>query len=142
MAATNVVNIVVHSVVADSSLLDCCDLFLFFLFLFSTLCLQVGHRLRFRGGFSCFVCFIWCQLFACLIRAAIFRLPSKFVDWSLFLCHRHLWSVLFFFFFIYIFFFVTGICVQFLSYKAFSAVGIRARLLLSFPSFFLNALRC
>ena len=26
MAATNVVNVVVHSFVADSSLLDCCDL--------------------------------------------------------------------------------------------------------------------
>jgi len=91
---------------------------------FSTLCLQVGHRLRFWGGFSCFVCFIWCQLFACLIRAAIFRLPSTFAVWSFFLCHRHLWSVLSFLFS----FFVTGICVQFLSYTAFSAIGIRARL--------------
>ena len=30
------------------------------------------------------------------------------------------------------FFFVTDICVQFLSYAAFSAVGIRARLSVSF----------
>ena len=90
MAAANVVNVVVHSFVADRSLLDCCDLVVFF----STLCLQVGHRLRFLGGFNCFVCFIWCQLFACLIRAAIFRLPSTFVVWSFFLCHRHLWYVL------------------------------------------------
>ena len=37
-----------------------------------------------------------------------------------FLCHRHLWSVLSFF--------ATGICVQSLSFTAFSAVGIRVRL--------------
>ena len=30
MAATNVVNVLVHSFVADSSLLDCCDLVAFF----------------------------------------------------------------------------------------------------------------
>ena len=30
MAATSVVNVVVHSFVADSSLLDCCDLVVFF----------------------------------------------------------------------------------------------------------------
>ena len=85
-----------------------------------TLCLQVGNHLGFWGGFSCFVSFIWCQLFACLIRAAIFRLLPAFVVWSFFLCHRHLWSVLFFF--------ATGICVQSLSFMAFSAVGIRVRL--------------
>ena len=34
---------------------------------FSTLCLQVGNRLGFWGGFSCFVSFIWCHLFAWLI---------------------------------------------------------------------------
>ena len=33
MAATNVVNVVVHSFFADSSLLDCCDLVFFFLHL-------------------------------------------------------------------------------------------------------------
>ena len=66
------------------------------------------------------ISFIWCQLFACLIRAAIFRLPPAFVVWSFFLCHRHLWSVLYFF--------ATGICVQSLSFMAFSAVGIRVRL--------------
>ena len=84
---------------------------------FSTLCLQVGNRLGFWGGFSCFVSLIWCQLFACLIRAAIFRLPPAFMVWSFFLCHRHLWSVLSFF--------ATGICVQSQSFMAFSAVGIR-----------------
>ena len=31
--------------------------------------------------FSCFVSFIWCQLFACLIRAAIFRLPPALILW-------------------------------------------------------------
>ena len=35
MAATNVVNVVVHSFVADSSLLDCCDLVVFFSTLFA-----------------------------------------------------------------------------------------------------------
>ena len=40
--------VVVHSFVADSSLLDCCDLVIFFLCAcFSTLCLQVGDRLGF-----------------------------------------------------------------------------------------------
>ncbi len=87
---------------------------------FSILCLPVGHRLRFWGDFSCFVSFIWCQLFACLIRAAIFRLPPSFVVWSFFFCPRHLWTVLSFF--------ATGICVQPLSFTAFSAVGIRVRL--------------
>ena len=58
--------------------------------------------------------------FACLIRAAIFRLPPAFVVWSFFLCHRHLWSVLSFF--------AIGICVQSLSFMAFSVVGIRVRL--------------
>ena len=97
--------VVVHSFVADSSLLDCCDLVVFFCCLFlggSTLCLQVGNHLGFGGGFSCFVSFIWCQLFGWLIWAAIFHLPPAFVVWSFFLCHRHLWSVLSFF--------ATGIC--------------------------------
>ena len=39
---------------------------------------------------------------------------------SFFLCHRHLWSVLSFF--------ATGICVQSVSFMAFSAVGIRVGL--------------
>ena len=39
--------------------------------------------------------------------------------WSFFLCHGHLWSVLSFF--------AIGICVQSLSFKAFTAVGIRVR---------------
>ena len=57
-------------------------------FFFSTLCLQVGNRLGFWGGFSCFVSFIWCQL-----------------DWlgqPFFICHQHLWFGLSFF--------ATGIC--------------------------------
>ena len=45
--------VVVHSFVADSSLLDCCDLVDFFICVCSTLCLQVGKRLVFCGGFSC-----------------------------------------------------------------------------------------
>ena len=95
--------VVVHSFVADNSLLDCCDYF------FLTLCFQVGNRLGFWGGFSCFVYFIWCQLFACLIRAAIFRLPPAFVVCS---------------------FFAAGICVQSLFSTTFSAVGIRVILFL------------
>ena len=111
--------VVVHSFAADSSLLDRCDLVVCFC-VFSTLCLQVGNRLG-CWCFSCFISFIRCQLFACLIRATIFRLPPAFVVWSFFLCHRHLWSVLSFF--------ATGICVQSLSsFTAFSAVGIRVRL--------------
>ncbi len=54
-----------------------------------------------------------------VIFAAIFCLPPVFVVWSFFLCHRHLWSVLSFF--------ATGICVQSLSFTAFSAVGIRVK---------------
>ena len=75
---------------------------------FSTLCLQVGNHLGFWGGFSCFVSFIWCQPFACLIRQPFF------------VCHQHLWFGLSFF--------ATGICVQSLSLTAFSAVSIRVRL--------------
>ena len=113
--------VVVHSFVADSSLLDCCDLVVFF-----CVCVFVFHRMlagRQPFGilrwFQLFVSFIWCQLFACLIRAANFRLLPAFVVWSFFLCHRHLWSVLSFF--------ATGICVQSLSFTAFSALGIRVR---------------
>ena len=39
--------VVVDSFVADSSLLDCCDLVVCFVCVFSTLCLQVGNRLGF-----------------------------------------------------------------------------------------------
>ena len=92
--------VVVHSVVADSSLLDCCDLlvllFLFVFGVFSTSCFQVGNRLGFCGGFSCFISFMWCQLFARLIRETIFRLPPAFVVCSFFLCHKHLCPVSFF----------------------------------------------
>ena len=126
--------VVVHSFVADSSLLDCCDLVVCVCVFFSTLCLQVGTRLGFWGGFSCFVSFIWCQLFACLIRAAIVRLPPAFVVWSFFLCHRLLWSVLSFF--------ATGICVQSLSNTAFSAVGIRVRLVVFALLAFVSGYQC
>jgi len=101
--------VVGHSFVADCSLLDCCDFLIFFL-----------PTLGFWGGFSCFVSFIWCQPFACLIKAAIFRLPPAYVVWSFVLCYRYLWSVLSFF--------STVICVHSLSFTAFSAVGIRVRL--------------
>ena len=96
--------VVVHSFVADGSLLDRCDLVVIFVCVFfSTLCLQLGNRLGFWGGFSCFVSFIWCQLFACLIREPFF------------VCHQPLSFGLFFFatgicgLFS---FFATGICVQ------------------------------
>ena len=105
--------VVVHSFVADCSLLDCCDFVVVVVVVFLP-------TLGFWGGFSCFVSFIWCQLFACLIRAAIFRLPPAYVVWSFVLCHRQLWSVLSFF--------DTVICVHSLSFTAFSAVGIRVRL--------------
>ena len=91
-----------------------------FVGIFSTLCLQVGNHLGFWGGFSCFVSFIWCQLFVCLIMAAIFCLPPAFVVWSFLLCHRPFFSVLSFF--------APGICVQSLCFMAFSAVGIHGRL--------------
>ena len=115
--------VVVHFFVADCSLLDCCDLVVFLLLfvlgVFSTLCLQVGNRLGFWGGFSNFVSFIWCRLFAWLIREAIFHLPPAFVVCSFFFCHRHLWSVLSFF--------AIGICVWSLSFMAFSAIAIHVR---------------
>ena len=86
------------------------------LLFFSTLCLQVGNRLGFWGGFSCFVSFIWCQLFAWLLLV----LGKEFFICHQHLCCRHLWSVLSFF--------ATGICVWSLSFMALSAVGIHVRL--------------
>ena len=71
------------------------------------------------GSAVLFLSFGVISVFACLIRAAIFRLPPPFVVWSFFLCHRHLWSVLFFF--------ATCIGVRSLFY-GFFAVGIRVRL--------------
>ena len=98
----------------------------------STLCLQLGKRLGFWGGFSCFGSFIRCQLFACLIVAAIFRLPPPFVVWPFFLCHGHLWSVLSFF--------AIGICV--VSFTAFSVVGIRVRLFVFALLAFVSGYQC
>ena len=67
------------------------------------------------------VSFIWCQLFACLIRAwQPFFVCHHGLVFRVFLCHRHLWSVLSFF--------ATGICVQSFYFTAFCAVGIRVRL--------------
>ena len=111
--------VVVHSFVADSSLLDCCDLWCVFVLLFFHLMLAGRQPFEVLRWFQLFVSFIWCQLFAYLIRPAIFRLPPAFVVWSFILCHGHLWSVLSFF--------ATGICVQSLSFTAFSAVFIRVR---------------
>ena len=85
--------VVVHSFVADNSLLVL-DLWFGGFFLVSAVCLP-----DYGSHFS----------FATSICVLVFLL-----------CHRHLWSVLFFF--------ATGICVQSLSFTAFSAVGIHVRL--------------
>jgi len=78
--------VVVDSFVEDSSLLDCCDLVAFFVCLFFHLMLAYFEATvcGFWGGFNCFFSFIWCQLFACLIRAALFCLPPAFVVWYFF----------------------------------------------------------
>ena len=114
--------VVVHSFVVDSSLLDCCDLVIFHF------CWYFFHLML--AGRQPFGVLRWFQLFCffhlvsavcvCLIMAAIFCLPPAFVVWSFLLCHRHLWSVLSFF--------APGICVQTLSFMAFSAIGIHVRL--------------
>ena len=146
--------VAIHSFVADSSLLDSCDLVGFLLLLRVCVCVCLGVVvLLLLCVFLCvcvcvfFVCLLllflcvcvfhlmlggrqpfgvlrWLQLLflsfgvSCLL--AIFRLKPAFVVWSFFLCHRHLWSVLSFF--------AIGICVQSLSFTAFSAAGIRVRL--------------
>ena len=100
LCAVMALTVVVHSFVADSSLLDCCDLVVFFP---PYICRQatvwvygvVSAVLFLSFGVSCllawlgqpfFVChqllwfglsFIWCQLFACLIRAAIFSFATN-----------------------------------------------------------------
>ena len=118
--------VVVHSFVADSSLLDLWfggGFVLFCLFVcfwcFFHLMLAGGQPFGVLRWFQLF-CFIHLVSAVCLtIREAIFRLPPVFVVCSFFLCHRHLRSVLSFF--------ATGICVRSLSFVAFSAVGIRVR---------------
>ena len=119
MAATNVVNVVVHLFVADSSLLDRCDLVVCFFHL------MFAGRLPFAflRWFQPFCLFHLVSAVACLTSATIFRLSSTFVVWSFFLCHRHLWSFLLL---LLPFFFLHR--HLFLSYMAISAVGIRARL--------------
>ena len=117
--------VVIQSFVADSSLLDCCDLVFFCLFVFGV-CFFLHLMLAGRQPFGvlrwfqlfCFIHLVWA---VCLtFREGIFHLPPAFVVCSFFLCHRHLWFVLSFF--------ATGICVRSLSFVAFSAVGIRVRL--------------
>ena len=104
--------LVVHSFVADSSLLDCCDLVVFFWVFFSLhLMLACRPQFGFLRWFQLFYFFhLWFGvscLLAWLRQPLIFRLPPAFVVWS---------------------FFATGICVQSLSFTAFSAVGLRVRL--------------
>ena len=91
-----------------------------------TLCLQgVGGPHLMLAGRQPFGVLRWFRLFCFfhLVSAVCFlttfRLPPAFAVWSFFHCHRHLWSVLSFF--------ATGICVQPLSFTAFSAVGLRVR---------------
>ena len=77
--------VVVHIFVADTSLLDCCDLVFLLLLLLCFFHLMLAGRQPFGvlKWFQLFS-FILCQLFACLIRAAIFCLPPAFVVWSFF----------------------------------------------------------
>ena len=63
--------------------------------------------------FSCFVSFIWCQLFACLIRATISGLPPAFVVWSFFRFATGICGLFF------LSFLATGIYVRSLSFTAF-----------------------
>ena len=160
----------VHSFGADSSLLDCCDLVVYF----STLCLQVKptfwvsevvsavlflsfgvicllawlgqpylvchqHLWFVLSFFATAICglfyfslplaFVVCSFFFATGICGLFflPLPQAFVVCSFFLCHRHLWS--------FLSFFVTGICIQFLSFTAaFPAVGILVRLCLCLVS--------
>ena len=88
---------------------------------FSTLCLQVGNRLGFWGGFICFVSFIWCRLFAWL---------NHWLEQPFFIFYQHLWFVFLSLpqAFVVCSFFATGICVWSLSFMTFSAIGIHVRL--------------
>ena len=114
--------VVVHSFVADSSLLDCCDLVVF-------LCACFFHLML--AGRQPFGVLRWFQLFCFFYLVSAVCLPDESSHFSfatsicglVFLCHRHLRSVLSFF--------ATGICVQSLSFTAFSAVGLRVRLFVS-----------
>ena len=92
--------VVVHSFVADSRLLDCCDLVVcvlvvFFSFFFSFFLPPYACQVWDFEVVSAVLFLSLCQLFACLIRAAIFRLPPAFVVWSFFLSHRHLCGLFF-----------------------------------------------
>ena len=89
---------------------------------FSTLCLQVGNRLGFWVGFSCFFSFIWCHLFLAWLGQPFF------------VSHQHLWFGLSFF--------ATGICVQSLSFVAFSAIGIHVRLFVFALFVFVSGYQC
>ena len=76
-------------------------LFFFFFFFFaffprSTLCLQVGNRSGFWVWFQLSFFFIWCQLFACLIRAVTDFSFATSICGLVFPCYRHLCTVSFF----------------------------------------------
>ena len=79
--------VVVHSFVADSSLLDSCDLVGFVVVVFSHLML---------AGRQPFGVLRWFQLFC------FFHLVSAWLGQPFFVCHQHLWFGLSFF--------ATGIC--------------------------------
>ena len=108
--------VVVHSFVADSSLLDCFDLVVCFLGVFF-FHLVLAARQPF-GVLRWFQLFLFLSFgVSCLL--AWLGQPFSFatrICGLVFLCHRHLWSVLSFF--------ATGICVRSLSFTAFSAVGV------------------
>ena len=127
--------VVVHTFVADSSLLDCCDLvggerggggiLFFFFFFFSPLMLAGRQPFEFFKVISALL-FLSFGV-SCLLA---------WLGQPFFVCHQHLWFGLSFFatginLWSVLSFFATGICVQSLSFTAFSAVGIRVRLFVS-----------
>ena len=98
MAATNVV---VHSFVADSSLLNCCDLVAFF-----------SLHLMFAGR-PPFAFLRWFQLFCLFHLVSAVCLPDygSHISFAINICglvflfHTHLWSIISFFLFFSFFFF-------------------------------------
>ena len=109
--------VVIHSFVADSSLLWFGGVFLCVLSFFSTLRLQVGTV----WGFEMVSAVLFLSYgVSCLLA----WLGQPFL-----VCHQHLWFVLSFFAtgICGLSFFATGICVQSLSFMAFFAIGIRVR---------------
>ena len=100
--------VVVHSFVAYSSLLDCCDL-VFFVVVFLT-------------PYACRLATVWVfdVVSAVLFLSFAVSCLLAWLGQPFFVCHQHLWFGLSFF--------ATGICVQSLPFMAFSAVGICVRL--------------